>query len=327
MTVYVHALGHFHPENEVTNEFLEELDIGTDDEWIQERVGITSRRTVLPLEYIRETKNVDVRAATEATEYTTSDLGVRAAELAISRAGISKADIGMVIGGGSVGLLAGLSLFTLANKLTTAANAIFLQDTAPFYILLLGPLLLGERIRRQDIAFMLALAVGLVLIFGSIRAPVETATNPELGNLLAACAGVSWALTVLGLRWLAVRSLENHEQPEAAVVTGCFVASVVAVPFAFPVADTTVMDWLIVLYLGVFQIGLAYLFIAEGMRHIPALETSLLLLVEPVFSPIWAWLLLAESPGTLAVFGGGIVILATAIHSLQRRREAVPMTS
>ena len=134
-------------------------------------------------------------------------------------------------------------------------------------------------------------------------------------------------MTVLGLRWLAVRSLENHEQPEAAVVTGCFVASVVAVPFAFPVADTTVMDWLIVLYLGVFQIGLAYLFIAEGMRHIPALETSLLLLVEPVFSPIWAWLLLAESPGTLAVFGGGIVILATAIHSLQRRREAVPMTS
>ena len=219
------------------------------------------------------------------------------------------------------------TLFTLANKLTTAANAIFLQDTAPFYILLLGPLLLGERIRRKDIAFMLALVVGLVLIFGSIRAPVDTATDPALGNLLAACAGISWALTVLGLRWLAVRSVEHHEQPEAAVVTGCFVASLVAVPFTFPVEDPTVMNWLIVLYLGVFQIGLAYVFIAEGMRHIPALETSLLLLVEPVFSPVWAWLLLAESPGALAVLGGGIVVLATAIHSLQRSREAVPLTS
>jgi len=101
MTLYVHALGHFHPENEVTNEFLEELDIGTDNDWILERVGISSRRTVLPLDYIRETKNADVRAAAEATEYTTSDLGIRAAELAISRAGISKTDIGMVIGGGS----------------------------------------------------------------------------------------------------------------------------------------------------------------------------------------------------------------------------------
>ncbi|NNL86247.1 MAG: 3-oxoacyl-ACP synthase III family protein [Myxococcales bacterium] len=101
MTVHVHGLGHFHPENEVTNAFLEELDIGTSDAWILERVGIRCRRTVLPLDYIRETKNADVRAATEATEYATSDLGVRAAEMAIARAGISKEDIGLVIGGGS----------------------------------------------------------------------------------------------------------------------------------------------------------------------------------------------------------------------------------
>lgn len=219
------------------------------------------------------------------------------------------------------------TLFTLANKLTTAANAIFLQDTAPFYILLLGPLLLGERIRRHDFVFMLALLVGLGLIFSSIREPLETATDPDLGNLLAACAGVSWALTVLGLRWLAIRSLEHHEQPEAAVVTGCFVASLVAVGFAFPVEGSTAVDWLIVLYLGVFQIGLAYVFIAEGMRHIPALETSLLLLVEPVFSPVWAWLLLAESPGMLAVLGGVVVIAATAVHSLQQSRGTEPMTS
>jgi len=213
------------------------------------------------------------------------------------------------------------TLFALANKLTTAANAIFLQDTAPFYILLLSPLLLGERIRRQDVALMLALIVGLGLIFSSVHQPLETAPDPALGNLLATCAGLSWALTVLGLRWLAVRSREHDEQPEAAVVTGCFVASLVAVYFAFPVQNSSAINWLIVLYLGIFQIGLAYVLITEGMRHIPALESSLILLVEPVFSPVWAWLLLAESPGALAILGGGVVILATGVHSFQQGRR------
>ena len=121
--------------------------------------------------------------------------------------------------------------------------------------------------------------------------------------------------------------LEHREQPEAAVVTGCFVASLVGVSFAFPVESSTGVDWLIVLYLGIFQIGLAYVLITAGMRHIPALESALLLLVEPVFSPVWAWLLLAESPGMLALLGGSVVILATGIHSLQRSRATEPMTS
>ena len=210
------------------------------------------------------------------------------------------------------------TLFTLANKLTTAANAIFLQDTAPFYIILLGPLILGERIRRQDIALMLVLVVGLGLIFSSMRDPSEMATNPELGNLLSTCAGVSWALTVIGLRWLAVRSKTNKEQPEAAIVVGCFLASLLAVFFAFPIEDSIAVNWFIVFYLGAFQIGLAYVFIAKGIRYVSALETSLLLLVEPVFSPVWAWLLLSENPGLFAMLGGGLVILATAVHSFQK---------
>ncbi len=219
------------------------------------------------------------------------------------------------------------TLFTLANKLTTAANAIFLQDTAPFYILLLGPLLLGERIRRQDVAFMAALAVGLGLIFNSVRQPLSTAPDPELGNLLATCSGFCWALTVLGLRWLAVRSSQHDEQPETAVVAGCFMASLVAAFFAFPLENPGVTNWLIVLYLGVFQIGLAYVLIAEGMRHLPALESSLLLLVEPVFSPVWAWWLLGENPGGLAVAGGGVVLAATAAHSLHSARAIAPTTA
>jgi 3-oxoacyl-[acyl-carrier-protein] synthase-3 len=100
--MYLHGLGHFHPENEITNRFLEELDIGTNEQWILERVGIRSRRTTLPLDYIRETRNRDVRAAAEAALYTHADTGRRAAEVAIARAGIAKSDIGMVFAGSSV---------------------------------------------------------------------------------------------------------------------------------------------------------------------------------------------------------------------------------
>jgi 3-oxoacyl-[acyl-carrier-protein] synthase-3 len=101
VTLFLHGLGHFHPENEITNRFLEELEIGTSDEWILERVGIRSRRTALPLDYIRTTRNRDVRAAAEATLYRTSELGRRAAELALERAGIDRSQVGMLISGSS----------------------------------------------------------------------------------------------------------------------------------------------------------------------------------------------------------------------------------
>jgi 3-oxoacyl-[acyl-carrier-protein] synthase-3 len=101
VTLHLHALGHFHPENEIDNRFLESLEIGTTDEWILERVGIRSRRTVLPLDYIRTTRNADVRAAVEAALYSTSQLSARAAELAIARAGIDKRAIGLVLSGSS----------------------------------------------------------------------------------------------------------------------------------------------------------------------------------------------------------------------------------
>ena len=79
MTLHLLGTGHFHPENEITNAFLESLDIGTTDQWIMERVGIRSRRTTLPLDYIRETGNRDPRAALEAAVYSNAELGKRAA--------------------------------------------------------------------------------------------------------------------------------------------------------------------------------------------------------------------------------------------------------
>lgn len=101
MSLYLHGIGHFHPENQITNAFLEALDIGTTEAWILDRVGIGVRRTVMSLDYIKQTRNRDIRAAAEASKYTNADMGARAARMAIERAGISPGDIGMVITGSS----------------------------------------------------------------------------------------------------------------------------------------------------------------------------------------------------------------------------------
>ncbi len=97
--IYLHGMGHFHPENVITNSFLADLDIGCSEEWIMERLGIESRQTILELDYIRSTKNRDPRQALEASIYSHGEIGARAAEMALKRAGISAEDIGLVICG------------------------------------------------------------------------------------------------------------------------------------------------------------------------------------------------------------------------------------
>ena len=99
--IYLHGMGHFHPENIITNKFLEDLDIGTNVDWILERVGIETRHTILPLDYLRDTKNADPRATTEARLYSDAQMGAVAARMAIERAGIRAEDIGMVVCGSS----------------------------------------------------------------------------------------------------------------------------------------------------------------------------------------------------------------------------------
>ncbi len=116
MSLFVHGLGHFHPDNVITNRFLEELDIGTNDAWILERVGIRERRTVLPLDYIRDTRNRDMRAAGEAAVWSNAETGRRAAEMAIARAGIDRREIGLVVSGSSAP-----DMLTPAEACTVAA--------------------------------------------------------------------------------------------------------------------------------------------------------------------------------------------------------------
>jgi DME family drug/metabolite transporter len=219
-----------------------------------------------------------------------------------------------------------LTLFVLANRLTTAANTIFLQSTAPLYLLFLSPWLLKEPIRRQDLGFMAAVGLGLALFFVSAEAPIATAPDPVRGNLLALVSGFFWALTVCGLRWLGAGNGE-HGSPVAAVVSGNLTAFLVALPMALPLGSHGPVDWAVVIYLGVFQIALAYVLVTSALRHIPALEASLILLIEPVLNPVWAWLFQGERPGPWALFGGAIILGATTLKGwldARTQREIVP---
>ena len=205
-------------------------------------------------------------------------------------------------------------LFVFANKLTTAANTVFLQATNPLFVVALAPLLLRERVRAGDLGFMAVLGGGLALLFVGGNRRFATAPDPALGNLLAAGSAVAWAFTVTGYRWLA-RSGADHGPVASAAACGNLLVALVCLPGAWPLASGRVGDWLAVAYLGVFQLGLAYVFLSRAITRVPALEASLFLLVEPVLSPVWAWLAHGEAPGPLAVVGGAVILAATALKS------------
>ena len=201
-------------------------------------------------------------------------------------------------------------LFVAANKLTTAANTIFLQYTAPLYLVIAGPLLLDEPVRPRDIAFLAVLGASLMLFFVDPSRESSTAPRPMLGNALALSSGLFWAATALGLRWMA-RPGNGGAPVATSVVCGNLIAFLSCLPAALPARFPGALDVAIVLYLGVFQISGAYYFLTRGLRTVPALEASLLLLLEPVLNPLWAWLVHGERPGPWALVGGAVILVAT----------------
>lgn len=218
----------------------------------------------------------------------------------------------------AVAYAATLILFVLANRLTTSANAIYLQATAPLYLLLLGPWLLHEPVRRSDIFYIAAVGLGLAFFFAGRDAAVATAPDPPRGNLLALASGVTYALMLAGLRWLG-----KHRDPDAGLKTaaaGNMLACLIALPAALPVGGFSAADAGVILYLGVFQVGLAYWCLTRAIRHVPAFEATTMLQLEPALNPFWTWLLHRERPTGWAMAGGVIIICATLVNTWCNRR-------
>lgn len=209
-------------------------------------------------------------------------------------------------------------LYVQANKHTTAASAIFLQATSPLFILLLAPVLLGEHASRRDLWQMAVMGVGFALFFLGRDQASSTAPNPALGNVLASICAVTWAFTVIGYRWLAARG----SSVAAAAVSGNLTAALVSFAMAQPLVAGRPVDWGVVLFLGVCQLGIPYLFIARAVPQLRAIEVSLFLLIEPVLNPIWAWLVHGETPGAATLAGGAVILGATVFRAALDARQA-----
>jgi len=206
-----------------------------------------------------------------------------------------------------------LVLFVGATKLTTAASAIFLQSTAPLYVALLAPVLLRERFRRRDVTILVAVGVGLAFCLAGSPASSVTAPDPATGNVLGAICGLTWALTLLGLRWGARRGAGIGS---SAVIAGNALAFLAGVPSLWPIPAAPAADWATLGYLGVFQIGVAYILLTRAAGTLSALHMSLLLLLEPVLNPFWAWLVRGEEPGASTLAGGAIILAASTRHAI-----------
>jgi drug/metabolite transporter (DMT)-like permease len=249
-------------------------------------------------------------------------------QVASFRSGVAAVALALLLPGARRGwtwrmLLASLAYagtlvcFVLATKLTTAANAIFLQSTAPLYLLAIGPLVLREPVRRRDLLFAAAVGLGMILLFARPEMATETAPDPARGNLLGAASGIFWALTVAGLRWLG----RGGESSLGSVTAGNLLAFVIALPAALPVRSFHGADLATLLYLGFIQIGLAYVCLTRALRHVKAFEASAVLLVEPALNPIWAWLAHGERPGAWSLAGGAVIIAAIAAKSYSELRS------
>jgi drug/metabolite transporter (DMT)-like permease len=190
--------------------------------------------------------------------------------------------------------------FVVATKLTTAANAIFVQDVAPLWVLLLSPSLLGERPTRGELLAIPIFGLGLGLFFVDELAPGQVT-----GNLVALASGVAFAVSIIGLRRL-------RERGPAALAWGNALAALATLPFFARGPSPTALDLGLIAYLGVFQLGLAYLLFSRGVTGTPAIEASLIILVEPVLNPIWTFLVAGERMGPWAIAGGAVVLAATA---------------
>jgi drug/metabolite transporter (DMT)-like permease len=199
--------------------------------------------------------------------------------------------------------------FVTATKLTTAANAIFLQYTAPLYVLLFGWLFLHERPRRADWLTMPLIFAGLLLFLGE-----DLTLQGATGNVLGIISGATLAGMMICTRG-------QSGLPIRTFLIGMLAGTLIGLPSLLG-ETVTFPDVALVTYLGVFQMGVALVFYSLGILHVPALEATLILALEPVLNPVWVFLVIGEKPSPWALLGGALVLMAVILRAVVGAREA-----
>jgi drug/metabolite transporter (DMT)-like permease len=200
--------------------------------------------------------------------------------------------------GGAISYALTVALFVFATRMTTAANAIFLQYTAPIYVALIGRWYLGERASPIDWLVIVVALIGIALFFFD-----RLTTAGFWGNIVALASGVAFASVALFLR------KEREGSPVAAIILGNLLVALASVPLMFQASLGRGSAWRLLL-LGAVQLGLPYVLYATAIKSVTALEATLIPLLEPVLNPLWVMLALGERPGPWAIVGGALVLAA-----------------
>ncbi|MEO5718162.1 MAG: DMT family transporter [Chthoniobacterales bacterium] len=211
--------------------------------------------------------------------------------------------------GGALGYAGTVILFVFATRMTTAANAIFLQYTAPIYVALIGRWYLGERASRIDWAVIAVALFGIALFFMD-----RLTTAGMWGNIIALGSGLAFTAVALFLR------KEKDGSPIASILLGNILVALAGLPFILSAPSLGGHGWWRLLLLGAVQLGLPYIFYATAIKQVTALEATLIPLLEPVLNPLWVMLALGERPGPWAIVGGLLVLGAVLGRSLLMMR-------
>lgn len=213
-----------------------------------------------------------------------------------------------------------LITFVVATKLTTAANAIFLQFSAPIYLLFLEPLAFHHPIQRRDLWTVAACMLGMALFFGG-----RMERGGMFGNALAVFSGLCLATFSLLLKWKRVK--EPGRNPAGAIVLGNFAVALICLPLAMPMARISPSQAAALLYLGIFQIGVAYLIFTAGMRYVSATAAMIISMLEAVFNPVWVFLGVGERPSPSALAGALVILAVILWYSLRSSAPEAPVAA
>ncbi len=212
---------------------------------------------------------------------------------------------------GAIGLSGTAILFILANKYTTAANAIVLQYTAPVYILILSMIFLRKPVKKLDIAGIIIILSGIVLFFFD-----DLSGGHLVGNILSLGSGVFFAVMFF------INSSEGATPMEATRL-GHLISAAIGLPFAFTSTGVTfeLVPWLAIIAMGAVQLGLAYVLFSKGSPLVSPIAASLICCIEPVLNPIWVMLVIGETPGFWSIIGIIVVIVGVVLYNIVSTRE------
>jgi drug/metabolite transporter (DMT)-like permease len=213
---------------------------------------------------------------------------------------------------GAAAYASNMVLFVMANKMTTAANAVALQYTAPAWVALFSAWFLKEKIRRSDWLTIILVSGGIFLFFMD-----KLTVGGAWGNVLALASGFAYAWVFLLFR------RQKDLDPYGSLFLGNILTALVCAPFMFHGLPGT-QGLIGLVLLGVVQIGIAYSLYSVAIRHVTALDASIILLLEPILNPVWTFLTLGEAPGPWAMAGVIIVLGAITYQTASPDREERP---